>query len=110
MEFLQLAVLGADPAHRAGDRTHHHRLGLDDVAAETHALEHGAGGHACRREQAVAPYHVLDLVALAHIVDAHFERALAPLLGVEHEPALHLTADAAQRRGREYPFGRATDT
>ena len=29
---------GPDPAHRAGDRTHHHGLGLDHVLAEAHAL------------------------------------------------------------------------
>ena len=38
-----------------------------------------------------------------------FARALALLLGVEDQPALHLAADAAQRRRRQHAFGRAAD-
>ena len=37
------------------------------------------------------------------------QRALALLLGVEHQPALHLAADAAQRRRRQHALGRAAD-
>ena len=36
-------------------------------------------------------------------------RALALLVGVEHQPALHLPADAAQRRRRQHAFRRAAD-
>ncbi len=36
-------------------------------------------------------------------------RALAPLLGVEDQPALHLAADAAQRRRRQHALRRAAD-
>src|SRR2546423_8700097 len=79
VEFVELAVLGADPAHRAGHRAHHHGFGLDHVAAEAHAPEHRAGSDAGRGEQAIAPDHVHDLVALARVLDAHLEGALAAL-------------------------------
>jgi hypothetical protein len=36
VKFLELAMLGQDAAHRAGDRAHHHGLGLDDVPTELH--------------------------------------------------------------------------
>ena len=39
VEFLELAVLGLDVAHRAGDRAHHHGLGLDHVLAELDARQ-----------------------------------------------------------------------
>src|SRR5207302_7312448 len=80
-----------------------------DVLVEFDASQHGTVGHAGRREQTVAANHVLDLEAFARIGDAHLGRALAPLVGVEHEPALHLAADAAQRRRRQYALGRAAD-
>src|SRR2546430_11597807 len=31
VEFIQLPMLRLDVAHRAGDRAHHHRFGLDHV-------------------------------------------------------------------------------
>src|ERR1700761_9449034 len=34
MEFVELAMVGLDVTHRAGDRAHHHRFGLDHVLAE----------------------------------------------------------------------------
>src|SRR5216117_3462932 len=100
MKFLELPVLGENAPHRAGDRAHHHGLGLDDLLAEAYSPQHGAVGYAGRREQAITLHHVLDLVELARIIDAHLGGALAPLLGVEDETALHLAADAAQRRRR----------
>jgi hypothetical protein len=39
MELVELAMLGADPAHGAGRRAHHHGIGLDHVAAETHPAQ-----------------------------------------------------------------------
>jgi len=54
IELLELPVLGSDPAHRAGDRAHHHGLGLDHLAAELDAAQHRAVGNAGRREQAIA--------------------------------------------------------
>src|SRR6516165_5103113 len=98
MKLRELAVLGPDPAHRAAARAHHHRLGLDHAFAETYPLEQRAGGDAGCREQAVAPHHVLDLVFLARVLDAHPGGALAFFLGVEHEAPLHLAADAGERR------------
>ena len=71
--------------------------------------QHRAVGDAGRGEQAVAAHHVLHLVVLARIGDAHLGGALALLLGVEHQPALHLAADAAQRRRRQHAFRRAAD-
>jgi hypothetical protein len=34
VEFFELAVFGLDIPHRAGDRAHHHGLGLDDILSE----------------------------------------------------------------------------
>src|SRR6478672_8313526 len=34
VKFIKLPMFGLDVAHRAGDRAHHHRLGLDHVLAE----------------------------------------------------------------------------
>src|SRR5262245_6127422 len=48
VEFFELAMLGHDPPHRAGDRAHHHRVGLDHVLAESYTVQHGAGGDAGR--------------------------------------------------------------
>src|SRR5450756_2265363 len=107
VEFFELAVFGLDVTHRAGDRTHHHGLGLDHVLAELDARQQRAGGDAGRGEQAVAPHHILDAVDHARIGDAHLGRARAVLLGIEDQPALHLAADAAQRRRRQHAFGRA---
>src|SRR5262249_59942884 len=107
MKLLALAVLGADPAHRAGNRAHYHRLGLDRVLAEAHAVEQRAVGDAGCCEQTVALDHVADLVLLARVLDAHRGGTRALLFGIEHEDALHLAADATQRRRGEYSFGRA---
>ena len=41
------------------------------------------------------------------IGDAHLQGALALVLGVEDQPALHLAADAAQRRRGQHAFRRA---
>jgi hypothetical protein len=97
MKFLQLAVLGANPAHGAGGGAHHHGLGLDHVVAETDSLEHGAGGNAGRGKHAVALHHVFHGVFLAGVLDPHLGRAAALFLGVEHQAALYLPADAGQR-------------
>src|SRR5579862_6310797 len=108
-ELVELAVLGDDAAHGAGGRAHDHGFGLDDAVAEAHAAQHAAVGHAGRREQTIAAHHVLDLIFLARVLDAHLGGALALLVGIDDEAALHLAADAAQRRRREHAFGRAAD-
>ena len=102
-------MLGFDPAYGAGDGAHHHRLGPDNAVAELDALQHTAIGDAGRREQAIAPHHVLDLIFPARVLDAHFRRTLMPFLGIDHEPALHLAADAAQGRRRQHALGRTAD-
>ena len=61
IEFVELPVLGADIANGAGDRAHHHGLGLDQVLAKFHPGQHGAGGDTGRGEQAIALHHVLDV-------------------------------------------------
>src|SRR5215469_1065609 len=94
MKLPELAVLGPDPAHRAAARAHYHRLGLDHALAEPYPLEQRACSDAGCREQAVASHHVLDLVFLARVLDAHPGGPLALFLGVEHETPLHLAADA----------------
>src|ERR1700676_1228526 len=85
VEFLELAVIGLDVAHRAGDRAHHHGLGLDHVLAELDAAEQRTVGDAGGGKQAVAPHHVLDAIDHVRIVHAHLASALALLLGVENQ-------------------------
>src|SRR5438477_10870069 len=107
VKLVELAMLGADVAHRAGDRAHHNGLGLDGILLEPHPREQRAGGHAGGGEQAIAAREVLDPVDHLRIVDAHLGRPRPLLVGVEDKPALHLAADATQRRRREYALGGA---
>src|SRR5580704_6049478 len=79
LELIELPVLGHDTPHGAARRAHHHGLGLDDAVAEPDAAQHAAVGDAGRREQAVAAHHVLDLILLARILDAHLGGALTLL-------------------------------
>src|SRR3954447_1843425 len=94
MKFLELAMLRSDDANRSGDRTHDHRLGLDDILPEDNAVEHGAGGHPGCGKQAVAANHVLDLVDLARVGYSHPRRALDLFRRIENQAALHLAAEA----------------
>jgi hypothetical protein len=93
-------MLGPDPADGAAGRAHDHGFGFDHLSAKLHAAQHVAIGDAGRREQAFAVDYIFDLIFTAWIFDAHFGGALALSFGIEHEPGLHLTADAAQRRSR----------
>src|SRR6476646_11279519 len=88
VKLVQLTMLGLDVAHGAGDGTHHHRLGLDDILAELDARQQRPRRHAGSGEQAVALHHVLAAVNHAGIADAHLARALSFLVGVENDPAL----------------------
>ena len=66
-----------------------------------------AVGHAGRREQHVAGRQIVHIVDPVGIGDVHAAGAVALFMGVEDQLALHLPADAAQRRGRQHAFGRA---
>src|SRR5882757_8088167 len=80
VELIQLPVLGLDVTDSASDGTHHDGFGFDHILAELDAGQQGTRGDAGRREQAVAPRHVLDAVDHLGIGDAHLVRALAPFL------------------------------
>src|SRR5262249_1835584 len=58
VKLFELPVLGSDPAHRAGDRAHDHRVGFDRLPLELDAAQHGAVGDAGGGEQAIAAHHV----------------------------------------------------
>src|SRR5690242_17085989 len=77
VEFIELAVLGLHPAHGPGDGAHDDCFSFDHVFSEFHAREHRPVGYAGSSEQAVASDHVLDLVFLFQVGDAHFAGALA---------------------------------
>jgi hypothetical protein len=100
-------VLGDHAPHGAGGRAHHHRLGHDHVLAELDPTQHGAGRHPGGGEQAVAFHHVLDLIFLLGVLNAHFQGALAQGFSIDDEPGLHLAADAAQGRRRQHALRRA---
>ena len=70
-------------------------------------VEQGAVGDAGRGDDDVALGELLHAVFLLRIGDAHLVGALALGLGVEDQPALHLAADAAQRRRRQHALRRA---
>jgi len=86
-----------DPPHRAGGGAEHDGLGLGEVAAEADAGEQRAIGDAGRRKDDIVRGHVLHGV-LARDVGSHRQDPRALLVLLRHEPALHLPADAAQRR------------
>src|SRR5262249_17987557 len=65
-----------------------------------------AVGDAGRGEQHVAARHLVGAIDLGGGVDAHLGGAFELLGAVEHEAALYLAADAAQRRRGEHPFRR----
>src|SRR5260221_13020325 len=92
MKLLHFAVLGVDPAHGAGDRAHHHGMGVDAVLGEAHAAQERAVGYAGGGDEAIAAYHVVHVVFLLRILDAHGGGPLPLSMGVEGEPALDLDA------------------
>ena len=79
---------------------------MQPVAA-MHALQQRPVGHAGRGEDAVALGHVLQAIDAVEVLDPPAARAGDLVVVAEHEPALHLPADAAQRGRREHALGRA---
>src|SRR6478672_4556198 len=109
MKLVELPVFGHHPAYRAGDRPHHDGFRLNHVLAEFYATQHGAAGDAGGREKTVTPHHVVDFIFSFWVFNAHFERPLAQLLGIDDESCLHLTADASQGSGGQNSFGCAAN-
>src|SRR5260370_10493241 len=71
VEFFELAVIGLDVTHRAGDRAHHHGLGLYDILAELDARQQRTGRNPGCCEPAVAPPPVLAARNHASTLDPH---------------------------------------
>ena len=84
-------------------------MGDDRAPAEADAGEQVAVGDAGRGEQDVAARHLAHVVFAVEVGDAHAARALALLVGIDDQAALHLAADAAERRRGEHALGRAAD-
>src|SRR5262245_11574156 len=76
MKFVELPMLGQYAAHRAGDRAHHYRFGLNYVLAESYSAQHGAAGDPGGGKQAVALHHIVNLVLTPRVFDTHLQRAL----------------------------------
>src|ERR1700682_1157810 len=102
MKLLKLAVLPPDDANRARHRTHHDGFSLDEMPAKFDAGHQSTGGNAGGGKQAIATYYILARKDLLRGGYAHSGSALALLVGVEHQAALHLAADTAQCRCRQY--------
>ncbi len=102
-------MLRVDDAHGAGFRAHDHGLGAGATREAPHPLEHGAVGDAGGREHDLAAGEVVQAILAVEIGDAPALAAGAFGLVAEHQPALELAADAAQRRRRQHPFRRAAD-
>src|SRR5262245_43574781 len=108
MKFVELPVLGQYAPHRAGDRAHHYRFGLNYVLAEFYPAQHGAAGNPGRGKQAIAFHHIVNLVLTPRVFDTHLQRALTQLFGIDDQSCLHLPADATQcRRGQHALWGPA---
>src|SRR5262245_12212137 len=110
MKFVELPMLGQYPAHRAGDRAHHYRFGLNDVLAEFYPAQHGAAGDPGGGKQAVALHHIVNLVLTPRVFDTHLQRALAQLFGIDDQSCLHLPADATQRRRGQHALRCSADS
>src|SRR5215475_3281495 len=109
LKFVNMAMLSADPADRPGCGSHYHRFGINGVLLEAHTLEQRAAGNAGCGKDAVTSDHIPHRVFFSRIQDAHPLRALAFFIGIEHEPPLHLSADATQSRRRQNTFRRAAN-
>ena len=72
-----------------------------------HAAQHRAVGDAGGREDHVARHQFTQGIFAVEVRDAPFGGAGLFILVAEHQAALHLAADAAQRRRRQHAFGRA---
>src|SRR3546814_9095723 len=103
------AVLALDPAHRARTGAHHHAFGRHPAAHPLDAFEQRAIGDAGGREDAIARGEIVELVDLVEIVDPPFARPRAFVVVAEHQPALELPTDAAQRRRGDHAFGRSEE-
>ena len=105
-------MLAANPPHRAARSPHHHAFGGENrlsvrLAAALDPAQQRAVGHAGGRENAVALGEVFELVDAIEVGDAPLAGAGLFVLVAEHQPAVELPADAAQRSRREHAFGRA---
>src|SRR6185503_11858408 len=88
------AVARLDPAHRAGGGPHHHAFGGDEVAMPVHAAQHGAVGDAGGGKHHIARHQIQQTVFAVQVLDAPFCGAAFFILIAEHQPPLHLPADA----------------
>ncbi len=95
MEFFQLTVLSLDDANRSRHRAHHYGFGLDKILTKLDTRHQCTVGDASRCKEAIAPHHVFNQEYLLWIANTHSGGALALLVRVEHQAALHLAADTA---------------
>src|SRR5262249_20340456 len=109
VELVELPVLGQYAAHGPGDRAHHDGFGFNHVLAEFNAAEHRTSRDAGGGKKAIAPNHILDLVFLLRILDAHLYGARPSFLGASHRACLLVTANTTERRRRQHTFRRAAD-
>src|SRR6478736_7338462 len=94
-----LVMLRADPADRAGTGAHDDALGFDAATlAALDARKQRAVRDARRCENAVALRHVFEPVNPVEVLDSPTPGPAAFVVVAEQEPALDLSADAAQRR------------
>src|SRR3954464_14397743 len=99
------AVTGAYPAHRPGGRAHHNAFGGDEIAFAVHAAQHGAIRDAGGGEHHIARDQFVQVIFAVQVLDAPLGGAGAFIVIAEHQPALHLAADTAQRRRGQHAFG-----
>src|SRR5262249_62434856 len=60
IEFIELPVLGDDPAHCSRNRAHHDGFRFYNVLAEFNAAQHRPARDTGRGEEAIALHHILD--------------------------------------------------
>src|SRR5262245_19388249 len=77
MKFVELPMLGQYAAHRAGDRAHHYRFGLNHVLAEFYPAQHGTAGDPGGGKKAIAFHHIVNLVLTPRVFYADLQCSLS---------------------------------
>src|SRR5438309_7767710 len=105
--MLEVVIFCGHPADSSGARAHDDALSRDAIAAPVYAFQERTVGNAGGGKNAVALRHVLQRVDALQILDAPPVGARDLVVIAEHQPALHLPADAPQGSGRQDALGSA---
>ncbi len=100
-------ALGLDPADGAGGRAHHHCFRLDPPPRNLTPFSMPPSVTPVAAKNTSPEARSLSRVLAVDVGDAERCARARVVVLQRHQPALHLAADAAQRRRRQHAFGRA---